>query len=169
MKSSPARKGIINIFLSIPEIINLDERSIETKEDALYLFSCLVSVSDEETKYIYEGLLERERLSSTGLCYGFATPHCKLPDNYKLFNKCPLVAGFAYSKKGIDFDSWDHKPANFIFMWAHALSAPSYNLSFTATLCRLFKNSTFRESLMATLIDDPSIEGFYQIISIYVR
>lgn len=54
-------------------------------------------------------LMEREQLGSTGIGGGIGIPHGKLK---KLTN---LVLGFGLSRKGIDFDSMDKRPAHIFF------------------------------------------------------
>ena len=59
---------------------------------------------------LLEVLLERERLQSTGIGDGVAIPHGKLPGLDR------LVASFARSRAGVDFDSIDGQPTHLFFL-----------------------------------------------------
>ncbi len=64
---------------------------------------------------VFNGLIQRERLGSTGIGSGIAIPHCRV-DN------CPKMIGiFIKLAQPIDFDAIDNQPTDLIF----ALIAPS--------------------------------------------
>ena len=55
-------------------------------------------------------LLEREKLGSTGVGNGVAIPHGKMK------GLDSIIAVFGRSKKGIEFQAHDHKPAEIFFV-----------------------------------------------------
>jgi len=58
---------------------------------------------------IYNALIAREQLGSTGLGNGIAIPHCRVP-------KCENTIGCLVKlEQGIDFDAIDGKPVNLLF------------------------------------------------------
>src|SRR5690606_38905411 len=59
---------------------------------------------------VFETLLQRERLGSTGIGNGIAIPHGKMPNI-----QCP-VGLFARLEKPIDFDSVDGEPIDLAFL-----------------------------------------------------
>ena len=59
---------------------------------------------------IFEVLLERERLGTTGVGNGIAIPHGKLPGLRRLYGL------FARLETPIDFDSVDEQPVDLIFL-----------------------------------------------------
>ena len=67
----------------------------------------LTGVSDAA---IYEALLQRERLGSTGIGEGIAIPHGKLPGLTRIFG---LVARL---DKPVDFEALDAQPALYAIM-----------------------------------------------------
>ncbi len=81
---------------------------------------------------IFEGLIERERLGSTGLGHGVAIPHARLPGREK------AKGAFIKLHSGVDFDSIDQKPADLLF----ALLVPDHftdeHLDLLAGLARMF-------------------------------
>ena len=59
---------------------------------------------------IYENLIARERLGSTGFGNGIAIPHCRLED-------CHQAIGALLQLDGkIDFDALDGQPVDLIFV-----------------------------------------------------
>ena len=59
---------------------------------------------------IFETLLQREKLGSTGIGHGIAIPHGKLPKLDRLFGL------FARLDRPIDFESLDGQPVDLIFL-----------------------------------------------------
>ncbi len=87
-------------------------------------------------------LLDRERLGSTGIGEGVAIPHGKLP------GATELLASFGRSKRGIDFDALDNKPAHLFFVLFAPEDAAALHLKALARISRLLKSPAFREALM---------------------
>ena len=63
-----------------------------------------------DERAIFEALLQRERLGSTGIGDGIAIPHGKLPELDRLFG---LVARL---EKPIDFEALDGQPVDILFL-----------------------------------------------------
>src|SRR5262249_39739709 len=59
---------------------------------------------------IFEILLQREKLGSTGVGNGIAIPHGKLPKLTKLFGL------FARLERPVDFESLDGQPVDLVFL-----------------------------------------------------
>lgn len=58
---------------------------------------------------LFEALVARERLGTTGLGHGIALPHCR-------FKPCPGPTGlFARLEEPIDFDAVDREPVDLVF------------------------------------------------------
>ena len=87
-------------------------------------------------------LLERERLGSTGIGTGVAIPHGKLK------SLDSLLVGFGRSRKGIDFDAIDGKPAHLFFLLMAPENSTGAHLRMLARISRLLKDSALRQSLM---------------------
>ncbi len=99
-------------------------------------------------------LLEREQLGSTGIGENVAIPHAKM----KGLNK--IVAAFGISKKGIEFDSLDDKPVNFIFVLIAPENATGTHLKTLARISRLLKSQEFKSNLLKA----TDRESIYKII-----
>lgn len=83
---------------------------------------------------IFEKLLERERLGSTGFANGIALPHARIND----INE-PRGA-FLRLPQGVDFDSMDGKPVDLIFALLVPGEATQEHLNLLAELARLFSD-----------------------------
>jgi PTS system nitrogen regulatory IIA component len=96
-------------------------------------------------------MMERERLGSTGIGMGIGIPHGKLKDIDTLF------MGFGLSRKGVDFDSLDGRPAHLFFMLITPESSTGLHLKALARLARMLKNEAFKEMLFRAKTADDII------------
>lgn len=90
-------------------------------------------------------LTEREKLGSTGVGNGVAIPHGKMAGLKS------MVVIFGRSKKGIEFNSHDHKPANLFFVLLAPEDVVGNHLQALARLSRLLKGDIIR----ARLLEEP--------------
>ena len=67
-------------------------------------------ITGQPERAIFDLLLQRERLGSTGVGRGVAIPHGRLPSLDKVYGI------FARLERPIDFDSVDERPVDLIFM-----------------------------------------------------
>jgi PTS system nitrogen regulatory IIA component len=104
---------------------------------------------------ILQVLLEREKLGSTGIGDGVAIPHGKS------IALTQIVSGFGLSKRGIDFDSLDGKPAYLFFLLVAPEDSAGTHLKMLARISRMLKNLEFRKRLLGA----NSQHEIYQIIS----
>jgi PTS system nitrogen regulatory IIA component len=88
-------------------------------------------------------LRERERLNSTAIGDGIAIPHGRLSGTKS------VVAGFARSIAGVDFDSVDRQPTHLFFVLIAPDDAAAMHLKALARISRLLKDKAFREHLLA--------------------
>ena len=89
-------------------------------------------------------LLEREKLGSTGIGENVAIPHAKIRDIDK------IITVFARSQIGVEFESLDQKPVNFIYLILAPENSTGQHLKALARISRLFKNASLRESVLRT-------------------
>ncbi len=127
--------------------------SAATKQEALEKLGTRSSLlipglrADEITR----GLLDRERLGSTGIGDGKAIPHAKFPDLAHIF----LL--FARSKEGVPFDAVDHRPVHAFFLLLAPDNSSSDYLKVLARVSRLLKHPGFMEKVLAAE-DESQIE-----------
>jgi nitrogen PTS system EIIA component len=96
-------------------------------------------------------LMERERLGSTGIGMGIAIPHGKLK------SLDSLVMGFGLSRKGVDYDTLDGRPAHLFFMLLTPESSTGLHLKALARIARMLKNESFKEKLFRAQTPDDII------------
>ena len=88
-------------------------------------------------------LQEREALQSTGIGEGVAIPHGKVSGLDR------LVATFARSQAGVDFDSIDGQPTHLFFLLVVPEQSGGQHLKALARISRFFRDASFREKLLA--------------------
>ena len=93
---------------------------------------------------IFEVLLERERLGTTGIGGGTAIPHGRLPDLPRLYGL------FARLEKPIDFEAIDNRPVDLIFLLLTASGAGADHLKALARISRLLRDKTVCDKLRGT-------------------
>lgn len=92
-------------------------------------------------RQIYDALIERERLGSTGIGNGIAIPHAKLSGLKH------LTGIFARLPAAIDFDSIDEQPVDLIFLLLAPASAGADHLKALARVSRLLRSHAICEKL----------------------
>lgn len=102
-----------------------------------------------------EVLLDRERLSSTGIGDGVAIPHGKLT------GLPGLIAAFGVSRDGVEFEAIDGKPTHLFFALLAPENSAGIHLKALARISRLFKNAAFRKAI----IEAPDAQAIYNLIA----
>ncbi len=104
---------------------------------------------------IFDVLMERERLGTTGVGSGIAIPHGKLANLDKLYGL------FARLEKPIDFQSIDEQPVDLIFLLLAPESAGADHLKALARVSRLLRDKTVCEKLRGT----DQAEALYALLT----
>lgn len=94
-----------------------------------------------QTEAVFERLLERERLGSTGLGHGIALPHARLKDTGH------VLGAFVQTAKGIDYDAADGEPVDLAFALLVPETANEEHLQLLAHLATLFSDPLVRTQL----------------------
>ena len=97
-----------------------------------------------DDRTIFETLLQRERLGSTGIGEGLAIPHGKLPKLDRLFG---LVARL---EKPIDFEALDGQPVDVLFLLLAPEGAGADHLKALARVARVLREPGILERIRAT-------------------
>jgi PTS system nitrogen regulatory IIA component len=90
---------------------------------------------------LFNSLLDRERLGSTGLGDGFAVPHARLPDLKE------TVGFFVKLAKPINFEAPDNQPVDLIFCIIIPEHATDEHLQILASLAKIFSQSSIRDAI----------------------
>lgn len=121
------------------------------KQALLDLSARAADVTGLESRAIYDTLLQRERLGSTGLGRGIAIPHVKLR------GVTGIVSLFARLTEPIDFESLDGEPVDLIFLLLAPDHAGGDHLKALARISRLVREPAALERLR-TAPDLPALK-----------
>lgn len=134
-------------------VCNVDAAS---KKASLETLSDLIASADTSlTKTeVFNSLLNRERLGSTGLGKGFALPHGRL-------KHCEQTLGaFIKLESGIDYDAMDGKPVQLLFALLVPEDSNQEHLDLLAALAEKFS----QESILEQLKNECSSEKAFNIL-----
>lgn len=97
-------------------------------------------------------LMDRERLGSTGIGEGIGIPHGKLK------NLDDLILGFGLSRRGVDFESIDNRPAHIFFMLVTPENSTGLHLRLLARISKILKNDILKQRLLTAAGKDEVLE-----------
>ena len=92
-------------------------------------------------KRIFETLIERERLGTTGVGQGIAIPHGRMAGVTK------ITGVFARLESAIDYEAVDSQPVDLVFMLLAPENAGADHLKALARVSRLLRNQVACEKL----------------------
>ena len=108
-----------------------------------------------DARRVFETLLQREKLGTTGLGNGMAIPHGK-------FAGLDRVYGFfARLTNPVDFEANDDQPVDLVFLLLAPESAGADHLKALARISRLLRDT----SLVAKLRGTETADGLYAILT----
>ena len=112
-------------------------------------------ITGEAERAIFEVLLERERLGTTGVGAGIAIPHGKLAGLKRLYGL------FARLETPIDFEAIDEQPVDLIFLLLAPGGAGADHLKALARISRLLRDRTVCEKLRGS----DKAEALYALLT----
>jgi len=101
-------------------------------------------ITGEHERVIFDVLMERERLGTTGVGHGIAIPHGKLANLDRLYGI------FARLDQPIDFNAIDDNPVDLIFLLLAPETAGADHLKALARVSRLLRDNQVCEKLRKT-------------------
>jgi len=129
---------------------------VTSKKQALQeLSKRAAEITGEAERSIFDVLMERERLGTTGVGHGIAIPHGKLANLDRLYGL------FARLDQAIDFNSIDEQPVDIIFLLLAPESAGADHLKALARVSRLLRDNDVCEKLRKT--EEP--EALYALLT----
>jgi PTS system nitrogen regulatory IIA component len=102
------------------------------------------ALTGRHERAVFEVLLERERLNTTGIGNGTALPHGRLPDLPRLYGL------FARLDRPVDFEAIDNQPVDLIFMLLAPAAAGADHLKALARISRLLRDKAMCDKLRGT-------------------
>lgn len=108
-----------------------------------------------DPRMVFEQVLEREKLGSTGVGEGVAIPHARIAGLGQ------VVGGFARLAEPADFDAIDERRCDLVFMMLAPADAGADHLRALARISRAFR----QESIRAALRKAQTVEAILEILS----
>ena len=133
--------------LITPESVVVAVKATSKKQVLQELAHRAAEITGLHERAIFEVLLERERLGTTGVGKGIAIPHGKLADLDRLHGV------FARFEKPVDFDSVDDAPVDLVFLLLAPETAGADHLKALARISRLLRDGRMCEKLRS--LEDP--------------
>lgn len=141
--------------LVTPESV-IPDLKVTSKKQAIHdLARKAADVTGEHERAIFDVLMERERLGTTGVGGGIAIPHGKLAGLKKPYGV------FARLGDAVDFQSIDDQPVDLIFLLLAPESAGADHLKALARVSRLLRDKAMCEKLRGA----QSADAIYALLS----
>jgi PTS system nitrogen regulatory IIA component len=129
---------------------------VNNKKQALQeLAAKAAALTEQNERAVFEILMQREKLGSTGVGNGIAIPHGKLPKLGKLFGL------FARLDRPIDFEALDGQQVDLIFLLLAPESAGADHLKALARVARLLRDADIAHKLRAS----RDAEALYAVLA----
>ena len=141
--------------LLTPEAIIPSLKAATKKQALLELSERAAHLSGLAAREIFDALLHRERLGSTGIGDGIAIPHGK---STKIKN---ILGVFARLDRPIDFEALDGAPVDLLFLLITPENSGADHLKALACAARMMRDPAMVSTLRATR--DPS--ALYSLIA----
>jgi PTS system nitrogen regulatory IIA component len=143
------------VDLLTPDGIVPNLRATSKKQALQELAKHAAEVTGLHERVIFDVLLERERLGTTGVGNGIAIPHGKLTGIDRLHGV------FARLETGIDFEAIDERPVDLIFMLLAPENAGADHLKALARVSRLLRDTVICEKLRGS----DKAEALYALLT----
>ncbi len=116
-----------------------------SKKRVLEQMSQLIATAQSELSQdqIFDSLIARERLGSTGLGHGVAIPHARVKDSDK------TLAAVIKLSQGVDYDAPDQQPVDLLFALLVPENSTEEHLQLLAQLAQMFSDTEFVTRLRA--------------------
>jgi nitrogen PTS system EIIA component len=146
--------------MQVTELLDIERISCAnqagSKKRVLEQMSQLIAAGQNELSQdqIFDSLISRERLGSTGLGHGVAIPHARVKDSDK------TLAAVIKLNQGVDYDAPDQKPVDLLFALLVPENSTEEHLQLLAQLAQMFSDTEF----VAKLRDANDTGALYQTL-----
>lgn len=130
--------------LITPESVIPCLRATSKKQALQDLAKKASEITGQHERTVFDVLMERERLGTTGVGNGIAIPHGKLPNLEKLYGV------FARVEHPVDFQAIDDQPVDLVFLLLAPETAGADHLKALARVSRLLRDKATCEKLRGT-------------------
>lgn len=136
----------------VPEGIIPGLRANSKKQLLVELANCASKITGISERDIFDVVLQREKLGSTGVGGGIAIPHGKL----KSLDR--IVGVFARLEQPVDFEALDDQPVDLVFMLLAPEGAGADHLKALSRIARMMRDHSLVERLRGS-DSVPAIEA----------
>jgi PTS system nitrogen regulatory IIA component len=143
-------RDLITLESVIPDL-----KATSKKQALQELAKRAARIVGREERGVFDVLIEREKLGTTGIGNGIAIPHGKFPDIDRIHGM------FARLDKPIDFDSIDEQPVDLIFLLLTPETAGANHLKALARISRLLRDQTMCKKLRGS----DTAEALYALLT----
>ena len=143
------------IELITPASIIANLRASNKKQALQELARKASELTGQHERMIFDVLLERERLGTTGVGQGIAIPHVKLASLDRVYGL------FARLERPIDFDAIDEQPVDLMFLLLAPEQAGADHLKALARVSRLLRDNAVCEKLRGS----TSADALYALLT----
>lgn len=113
---------------------------LPSRKRALQFLAEMLAEADCTEDQIFDELMNRERLGSTGLGSGVAVPHCRLP--------CAgMKMAFISLEQPLNYEASDGEPVDLLFTLVVPEDEQTAHLEMLALLAETFSDQTNRQAL----------------------
>ncbi|MEM7653123.1 MAG: PTS IIA-like nitrogen regulatory protein PtsN [Pseudomonadota bacterium] len=133
--------------LITPETVIANLRVSSKKQALQDLSKRIAPIANLSERTVFDVLLERERLGTTGVGNGIAIPHGKIAGLDRLYGL------FAKLERPVDFEAIDERPVDLLFLLLAPEGAGADHLKALARVSRLLRDSRLCEKLRGS--DSP--------------
>jgi PTS system nitrogen regulatory IIA component len=130
----------ISDLLAVENVI-ADFRVTSKKQALQEISRHAATITGQDERTVFDILLEREHLGTTGVGDGLAIPHGRLQGLEKIYGF------FARLERPIDFESIDDRPVDLIFLLLAPEGAGADHLRALARISRMLRAPSFCEKL----------------------
>jgi PTS system fructose-specific IIC component len=144
--------------MKISDFLNADMLDLDlSASDTESCLRKLVDILEQDNlirspEEVFQKLLEREKVMSTGIGMEVAIPHARCPSLSR------TIVTIAVSSKGIEFKAIDGKPVKIIFLIVGPPEAASLHVKLLAQIARMIKSKDFTEELLQAKTGDKIVE-----------
>jgi PTS system nitrogen regulatory IIA component len=140
-------------FLSPADVV-LDMRVADKAQALLAMARHIAGHADVDANEVYEAILQREALGSTGMGDGIALPHARFAGVRQ------PVGVFVRLKQPVDFGAIDEQPVDLVFMILLPTTPQGGQLNALACAARALREAEVRAALRKA----ASVDSAYQLL-----
>ena len=139
-----------------PERIRFDSNGASKKAALETLANLIAKDSPELTQFeVFESLLTRERLGSTGLGHGVAIPHGRINNDNK------TLGAFIRMRTPVEYDAVDKQPVDILFALLVPQESTDEHLQILSRLAEKFSD----KELLSKLRTEKTADAIYDLLA----